>query len=767
MKFTVLGVAALLISQAIAQNGDKANQGKQIDPIDAKDIPPSPYLNIEESMKAFKVVDGFKLDAIAHGEIVRMPVTMDFDADGRAWVVEMRNYMLDLDGKDENAPTGQIRVLEDSNGDGNLDKATVFMDDLILPRAVAVMSDGVLFCSANKLYFIKRDGLKPVGEKKLIDDKYAVGGNAEHKANGLLRGLDNWYYNAKSNKRYRRINGKWVKECTLFRGQWGIAQDNYGRLYFNHNSTLLQTDYYRPGLTLTFPKVKLNKTPISNLSNKVKPIRINPGINRGYTGILDKNTGKLFNVTAAAGMTIYRGQNFPKEYVGRSLTGATCVNTVAMLDIKRKSNQSATSSNPFKTVDMIATTDEWFRPVNIYTAPDGSVWILDLHFGLIQHKAYMTSYLRKQYISRGLDKPAIHCGRIYRLSYTKNPLGKVPELSKATNKELISYLGHVNGTVRDKTQRILVEKLERGNATDIAELVSLTKSETKESNNEFQLLHLLWAFESIHKIPSELIIKSLDSDSVELQSAALELIHYSDKSLEDLLLNYGPEDNSVHSYFYALGVNASKETVARFEEMVKKFPKIQHAQDLFVVGSKHLKNTPKMKNLSTNDKRLKGLLAQIDGSGKTREKKSGDDLKGKHLASFQRGKKVFVAVACGSCHGPEGEGMDATGVPPLSPSDWVVGDKHILGKVILNGLAGEITVNGKRVKTAMAMPPYIQNPALKDDKALSDLLNYLRNLKTNKGSYVSPADAKKMRAEAGKRAFPWNEADLNLKKYFF
>ncbi len=764
MKFTVLGVSALLITQAFAQNGDDRTKGKQIDPIPADQIPPSPYLNIKDSLKTFEVAEGFKLDAIAHGEIVRMPVALDFDADGGAWVVEMRNYMLDLDGSDENEPNGQIRILEDSNGDGNLDKATVFLDDLILPRAIAVTSDGVLYCSEDKLFFIKRDGYKPVGEKQLIDAEYAAGGNAEHKANGLLRGLDNWYYNAKSNKRYRRVNGKWVKESTLFRGQWGIAQDSYGRLYSNNNSTLLQSDYFRPGLTLTYPKVKLSKSPTSYLGNRVNPIRVNPGVNRAYTGILDKKTGKLFKVTAASGMTIYRGQNFPKRYQGSSLISAPCVNTVSMLDLKRNSNQSATSSNPFKTKDLIASTDEWFRPVNLYTAPDGSVWMLDMHFGLIQHKTYMTTYLRKQYSSRGLDKPAEHSGRIYRISYAANPLGKVPQLSKASNEELIEFLGHANGTVRDKAQRLLVEKLEKTDAAENSKILAKALEVGLKSNNEYQMVHLLWTLEVTGVIPSQLLLRALASESNQLQTIALELSHFSDQPLDDILINYEPTQQTVYSYSYALGSHAFYKTVVRLEGIVKKFPKAKYLQDLFIVGSRNLKDSSRVKNLASSDKRLNGLLKQLQGSPKKKVKKSGEGLKGEHLLSFKRGEKVFTAAACAACHGLKGEGQDATGVPPLAPSDWVVGDKHILGKVILNGLMGPITVNGEKVKTNMAMPPYIQNPALKDDKALADLLNFIRNMGVNKGGYVSEVEAEEIRAAAKKRNLPWNAKDLKMKE---
>ena len=228
---------AITAIPAHAQLGDAKDKGNkpQVDPILASEIPPSPLLNTEDAIKSMKLAEGFNIQAIAD-ENINQPVSLSFDAKGRAWLVEMTQYMIDFDATDENKANGVIKVLEDTTGDGNLDKVTVFMDDLILPRACAVTSDGLLYVSEDKLFFIKRggdDGTTPVGEPELIDGEYAVGGNAEHKPNGLLLARDNWYYSAKSKFRYRKIEGKWHKQETNFRGQWGIAQDDTGRLFYN------------------------------------------------------------------------------------------------------------------------------------------------------------------------------------------------------------------------------------------------------------------------------------------------------------------------------------------------------------------------------------------------------------------------------------------------------------------------------------------------------------------------------------------------------
>ncbi|MFT5905639.1 MAG: glucose/arabinose dehydrogenase/mono/diheme cytochrome c family protein [Cryomorphaceae bacterium] len=757
----ILLASILGISSIYAQQGDKRDKKntQQIEPIPASEIPAAPYLGIEDSMKAFQVADGFQLEPIAHGEMVRMPVALDFDSDGRAWVVEMRNYMLDLDGTREHEPTGHIRVLEDTTGDGKLDKITTFLDKLILPRAIAVTPDGVLYCHEDKLYFIKRDGLKPVGKPQLIDADYAKGGNAEHKANGLLRGLDNWYYNAKSNARYRRINGKWTKQQTVFRGQWGIAQDNHGKLYSNNNSNLLFGETKRPGLHYAHPNLKIKYKANQRVGdNAVHPIRITPGVNRAYQkGLLDPKTGKIKNTTAAAGMTIYRGNQFPEKYQGMGIVSSPCANLVKLIDIKRDNQNNPKGSHPLGKKELIATTDEWFRPVNIYTAPDGSVWILDIHFGLIQHKTYMTTYLRKQYSSRGLDKPADTHGRIYRLTHKSNPLAKVPQLSALNEADLIKHLGHDNGTVRDKAQLLITEKLTSDSSSLAA---SLTKA-FLASSKPLQQLHILWSLEATGKIPAEVFNAAIKSEDIAVHTSAMELAHLTESPSELLAIRPTAKVKSqaANSYLYALGVINTQASLERADEIIKQSPKILALQEAYLTGTTKAKSKT-IASDTIRDKKLASLIKKASSVHDTAAvKQSGAGLSGDYLKSFHRGKKIYAAAACAGCHGMQGE-APAPGFPTLAPSDWVTGDPERLTKVVLNGLTGPITLNGEKFQTQVAMPPNMSNPAVQKDQDLADLFNYIRNLGENQAKQVTVNEVKTYRAKAEKRNQPWTEEDL-------
>src|SRR5436305_1941777 len=93
-------------------------------------VPPAPALSAEDEMKTFKIQPGFHVELVAKEPLVHDPVAITFDPDGRIWVCEMRGYMTDMANRSNMNPVGTISVLEDTDGDGKIDKSTVFLDKL-------------------------------------------------------------------------------------------------------------------------------------------------------------------------------------------------------------------------------------------------------------------------------------------------------------------------------------------------------------------------------------------------------------------------------------------------------------------------------------------------------------------------------------------------------------------------------------------------------------------------------------------------------------
>ncbi|MGC4013607.1 MAG: c-type cytochrome [Luteolibacter sp.] len=766
---TRLVLTTLLVpTLALAQQGNRKGHDNMSPIIPADQVPKAPVLSVPDSLKAFQIAPGFVIEPFASEPMVVEPVAMDFDPAGRAWICEMVGFMPDLDGKGEDVPQGRLVVLEDTDHDGKADKRTVFLDKVLLPRAIAVFPDGVLFVDNYRLLWVKRDGLKVVGEPEEVAKDWIAGGkggNPEHKSNGLVRGLDNWLYNAKSDKRIRRIDGKWVVESTQNRGQWGICRDDYGRLYYNDNSTFLWGNLVAPNLLDGNPGVNLKVKDFVQIGpNSTWPIRVTPGVNRGYMAksngynedTLDPKTFKLINATAASGPMIYRGINFPAEWYGRGLSPEPSVNLVKAIQIT-DSNGKLSGSHPFGKSEWLASTDERFRPVNLYNAPDGSVLLLDMHHGLLQHKTYMTTYLRDQYASRLLDKPADGQGRIYRIRYKTGPLETVTDLTKLDGEALVKMLAHKNGWQRDMAQRYLIE---RGDASVVPLLEKLAGVEGFPLGS----INALWTLEGLGKLTATPLASALGSKDPKVVCSALwvstKLPEAEFKKLADKIVKLQPANDEVKIYLArALGPVATPEAFAKLADLVSKDGKESLVKAAAYSGLKgriaEFKDATagKIKDaafLAWLDQGLKGPVAKVSGAG----------LAGEHLESFNRGKAMFLGeAACFGCHGADGQGLPNLG-PPLDKSEYVTGSPERLAKILLHGLSGPVTVAGETYTPAGEMPALYVNPAMTDAK-LADVATYVRREWTNTADQVKPELFTKVReATKDQAGRPYTEATL-------
>ena len=501
---------ALCIS-TFAQKGDRKGHN-MVENWKKMNVPAAPSLSPEEAMKSFKIAPGFKLELVASDPILENPVAMTWDGDGRIWVVEMRAYMQNVDGKgEEQAKTGRISVLEDTNADGKVDKHTVFLDGLIMPRAISIVKGGVLVAEPPNLWYCQDTNGDLVCDKKEKVADYARQGPVEHTDNGLVHALDNWMYNAKSKNRHKFVNGKLIQEASKFRGQWGINQDNYGRLYYTTNSNYLHYDW----------EIYSQKYKASLDDKSINSIRINPGINRGYQGNMLKKDHRLARVTAISGPGIYRGEVYGKSYINGAFIPEPSANAIAYFEYSESSDTSVKFKHKlyddpkWTKREFLTSTDERFRPVSVYTGPDGCIYFIDLYHGILQHKVYVTTYLRKQVLERGLDK-GNQKGRIYRIVPTDKKVSySSPKLQNLKPAELVKYLGHANGWHRDTAQRLLVQHADKSVAPAIEALI--------KSGNQLAKIHGLWTLEGIGALnPAILAAAASDSDSkVKLTAAVL------------------------------------------------------------------------------------------------------------------------------------------------------------------------------------------------------------------------------------------------------
>src|SRR5262249_33198108 len=130
MRFGLLLLTIAAGLHLRAQQGDKGGE-TQTPRVPRELIPPAPPLPPEQALQSFKIQPGFRVDLVAAEPLVHDPIQIAFDPDGRLWVLEMRGYMPNIAGTGESEKVGSVVVLEDTDGDGRMDKRTVFLGGLV------------------------------------------------------------------------------------------------------------------------------------------------------------------------------------------------------------------------------------------------------------------------------------------------------------------------------------------------------------------------------------------------------------------------------------------------------------------------------------------------------------------------------------------------------------------------------------------------------------------------------------------------------------
>lgn len=706
-----------------------------------------PVLSPESSLKHMQLEKGFKIEKIAAEPLLSTPVAMTFDDSGRIWAVEMTDYQ-PIESGEVPYPLGKVIILSDSNGDGEMDSRKIFLDFLQVPRAICLTDHGVLIAVPPKLWYVPIENDRP-GTRILVDSAYTRSNNPEGQTNGLLRAMDNWIYSAGfgSNKRYRRINGRWVTEKTFLRGQWGISQDRYGHLFYNNNSHNLLGDYFLPGLTSGNKYQKkiagFNEKIVAD--NRVYPLIPTPGVNRGYRdGILDSVTGKLVSFTAACGPLIYEGGLFPAAYEGNAFVCEPAAYLIKRNVLQRR-GMRITGRQAYRDREFLSSSDERFRPVSLNLGPDGALYVVDMYRGIIQDALSITDYLKNYSLSHGLNNP-VNCGRIYRIY----PQGSAPEKVCIPDvpADLVALLDHANAWVRNKAQQKIVDN-------QWVQCIPALKALLFSDHADYARIHALWTLEglfALRKTDLERVLASGDR-SLRLQGiAALGAILNKEnyKTFLPLISKLSRETDSLAAV-YAAYVNGRLLTfnVGAAEENWRHILSRQVGNKYIIDAiissisgkERHFLQTynafPLLKKKLT---RVLENKMQVLGT---------EDVKALQR-KYPEGYAIFTGT-CQTCHGDDGGGI-AFVAPPLNQSQWVNGSKTHLIAIVLYGLSGPVKVKEKvyqKPEISGEMPGFGNHKF--SDTALAEVMSFIRQAWRNDVSTVTVEDIQAVRKEFGDR----------------
>jgi mono/diheme cytochrome c family protein/glucose/arabinose dehydrogenase len=725
---------------------------------------PKSFDEPEISLASYHIEEGFELQVVASEPFIEAPVAMDFDDKGRMWVVEMKGYMQNLEGTGDDMPNGTITILEDLDQDGITDHSKIFLDSLILPRAIAHVYGGLLYAEPPNLWFVDIKNDKPEN-KVLVDSLYSDGGNVEHQPNGLMTHIDNWIYNAKCNFRYQRKNGKWLKEPASFRGQWGISMDNFGRLYYNNNSTQLIGDYVLPNTVINNPYYKPNAAISKKLTPNQRVFPLHPtSVNRGYEkGVLDKDS-LLIRVTSACGPLIYRGHQFPDMYQENAFVCVPEANLIKR-NILTITADKITAMQAVPNREFIASTDEGFRPVNLFNGPDGAMYVVDMHRGIIQDKAFLTPYLQKHYAKKKLDT-IIGMGRILRVVNKNHKSTKEPIVLEGLNiSELVDLLSHPNGWIRDRAQQLLIYK--KGNAA-----IPILKKLLVNANNSISQIHALHTLNGLDALDFETLKNSLSSDSgsdfishtivLTEQFAAQEHIVSMIKLIKSLILKDNPEIDLYISTSLGGWLQFSPEDFFPILlELSVKYRNSKVYQEGTINSLRGLEESF-LQFLNQGEKEaseiiLYNILNTTISNKANQIKNAIYTVKKVGTDSRTAGYNIFRNF-CATCHGIDGSGIEDL-APPLKNSEYVTGAPERLALIILHGLAGPIHVNGEFYELNTIMPGLANNSDFSDSD-IQGIIDYLHNAFPGNSERIELGKIKFLRNQKPKSGGVFSEKEL-------
>ncbi len=690
--------------------------------------PPPVYLSPAESVKLVQLPPGYRLELVLSEPDIREPVVSVFDGNGRLYVAEMRTYMQDADATNEKARTSRVSLHWSSKGDGHFDRHSVFVDDLLLPRMILPLKDSVLIqeTDTGDVYeYRDTDGDGVSDEKKLFFSfEPRRGQNLEHQPSGLIWAADNWIYTTYNATRIRWTPHGPMKEPTAPNGgQWGLAQDNYGKTFVvNAGNENGPSNFQQP---IVYGAFKMRE----EMSAGFKEVFPLVGLADVQGGTLRfRPVDKTLNhTTSAAGVEIYRGDRLPSDLVGDMLFGEPVGRLIRRAKIEVKDGVTKLR-NAHEKSEFLRSSDPFFRPVNLVNAPDGTIYITDMYRGIIQEGNWTRkgSYLRGVIDRHGLaDK--INGGRIWRLVHDSLKPGPQPRMLDEQPAQLVAHLSHPNGWWRDTAQKLIILSQDQS-------VVPALRNLARTSAKPLARIHALWTLEGLGGLDAGLVREKFKDSDPHVRVAAIRA--------SETLLKAGDATLRADVIAQCRDTNPDIAIQGMLTANLLKLP------DATAIITKTAQSNPVagVKEIAVQ------LLNPLGGS-------IGTQFTGPQRALLERGQGTYLEL-CFACHGIDGkgtpiDGKTATLAPPLAGSATATGHRDAIILSLLHGIGGPI--KGKTYEAPMA--PMGGN----DNNWLAAVASYVRTSFGNQSPLVTAEDVARVRAAFPDRKEAWTIETLNAR----
>jgi len=693
-----------------------------------------PVLSPGDEAKKIWMQPGFKLEPVLSDPDIQEPAQIAFDGNGRMFVLEIRGYMQDADAAGELDPVGRISVHEDKDGDGIYETHHVFVDHLIFPRFVTPFGKNAILTkesNSDEVWkYTDTDGDGVADKKELFATGLGRLLNVEHQESGFVWGMDNWIYSTVNSVRIRWTPNGVLREPTGSNGgQWGVTQDNYGKMLFQagasgmpgyfqfpiHYGNFTYPDQFEPDLNITWGAPVL----IADM--------------QGGMGVVRMPDGSLARATGAAGNAVYRGDRLPKDLIGDYFYGEVVGRIVRRFRMVKEEGLTQ-MRNAYPLSEFMRSTDPLFRPVDIKTAPDGTMYIADMYRGIVQESQWSGpgTYLRKRIEQYGLDKIVRH-GRVFRLTYEGMPRNtRQPHMLDETPAQLVEHLKDPNGWWRDTAQQLLVLSQDKS-------VVPSLKTMTADTSNQLARVHAMWTLEGLGALDPALVRTLMKDGDPQIRIQALRV--------SETLYKAG--DKTFASDYTAMAKDKDTDVVIQ-ALLTMNTMKVADAKAAIQTAfdSNKTKGVQLVANTILHPELFAGNVGGLDRLAAT-------TFTPEEQAVLEKGQQIYKEV-CFACHGDDGRGTPAPGLgtlgPPLASSPRVLGHPDYVVKALLHGLSGPI--NGA------TYPDVMVSMGQNNDEWVAAIATYVRNSFGNHAAPIFPTDVARVRQATAARKTPWPVPEL-------
>ncbi len=447
----------------------------------------------EKELESFQIADGFEVTLFASEPLVVKPIQMNWDAEGRLWVISSTAYPQLKAGEE---PNDKVFILEDTDGDGVADKSTVFAEGLFQPTGILPGDGGVYVANATEiLHLSDTDGDGKADTRKKVLSGFGTA-DTHHLIHTFRWGPEGRMYFNQSIYIHSHVETPWgirrlegggvwklqphTLELDVYAkgliNPWGLRFDRYGQSFLTDGAGEEGINYAFPGATFVS----------------------SPGAEEILRGL---NPGQPKH----SGLEIVSGRHLPEEWAGDLITNDFRANRVNRFQLEEQGSGYASKQMP----DLLWTDHVAFRPVDISVGPDGAIYIADWYNPIIQHGEV-------DFYDPRRDKEH---GRIWRITAKNKRLVKKPKLANASVGDLLDALKAPEAWTRGQARQLLKEK----GANEVAAPLQswIDKLSKKSSDYETLKLEGLWVSQAIDSYNGPLLQSLLEAQSPQVRSAAL------------------------------------------------------------------------------------------------------------------------------------------------------------------------------------------------------------------------------------------------------